>query len=787
MVLSQNLGFPRIGEKRELKKITEAYWKGKFSLDEFRSETKKIRIGNLIKQKELGIDIIPTFDFALYDHVLATSMLLGVIPKRFRDNLGKDAIEDVMFKIARGHHGEGGETHASELTKWFDTNYHYIVPELDDISHFSLTDLSLFDQTQDALDLGLKTKPVLVGPVTYLYLSKFYSGENTMERKLTLLPSLLDAYEAIFTKLHAMNVPWIQLDEPIFSLDLEPTIIAAITKSFKRLHSKLATLNITRTSGISTQLLATTYFNDLGSHIRTFSNLAADGYHLDLTRMPQKSDVSLIQIISKKSLSTLSLGIINGRNIWRNNLAVSLNRLKMFKAVFNKLIIAPSCSLIHTPITTRNETKLPPELLSSIAFAEEKLSEVTLLTRALNGEDMSAEIDRAEASLTALERNAPSELATKDNVYTPKYLASVHKRMENIKKIGFARKSPFAIRKKTQTEALDLPKFPTTTIGSFPQTPAIRKQRNQFKKNLIDEATYEKFIKLEIKSVIEKQETIGLDVLVHGEAERNDMVEYFADKLTGYAFSQNGWVQSYGSRYVKPPIIYGDVERKHPMTVKWSTYAQSLTQKHVKGMLTGPITMLQWSFVREDQPRSQTAFQLALAIQDEVQDLEAAGIQIIQIDEPAIREGLPLRKSEWKKYLDWAVKAFKLCSVRVSDRTQIQTHMCYSYFSDIIDAIVSLDADVILIESSRSKMGLLKTLTDFDYPADIGPGVYDIHSPRVPPSDEMYDLLKKALEVIVPERLWVNPDCGLKTREWTETEQSLKNLVASAHALRKNA
>ncbi len=759
MTQSHNLGFPRIGEKRELKRSIEKYWKGLIGLAELRELAKDIRQNNFKKQAALGINIIPTGDFSYYDQTLDMSLLLGLIPPRFRALLEKSTPEDAVFTLARGASGVA----ACEMTKWFNTNYHYIVPEFDDVENFKLSGSKIFDETKEALALGLDAKPVLLGPLSYLHLGKYYLGENSHARKLTLLPSLLKAYVSILEKLDSMGLTWIQIDEPIFALDLEQVQKTAFVKTYVQLKAALK----------KSKLLVATYFNKLGDNKDTFLSLAADGLHLDASDPHSFSEViALSRELPKEK--TLSVGIVNGRNIWINDLSASQSLLQEVKENHGEnLLIAPSCSLLHAPITLRHEAALEANLKSVMAFAEEKLSEVVLLSSALNGQDISSE-KQANAAILEARAKDPSL-----------HLSAVQDRLAALREKDFKRNSSFTTRRALQQKKMKLPLFPSTTVGSFPQTKEIRIARAKFRRKELSQQDYQNFLKKEIAHVIGKQEEVGLDVLVHGESERNDMVEYFADKLHGYRFTKNGWVQSYGTRCVKPPIIYGDVQRKFPMTVSWAEYAQSLTKKPVKGMLTAAVTMLQWSFVREDQTNKQTAFQIALALQDEVLDLEKSGIAVIQLDEPAIREGLPLRKSEWHDYLDWAVKSFLLSSSQVKDETQIQTHMCYSYFNDILDSIIALDADVILIESSRSKMKLLQPLGQINYPADIGPGVYDIHSPRVPSKEEIKQLLKKAIATIDKHKLWITPDCGLKTRSWDEAFSSLKNLQLAANELRE--
>lgn len=772
--LTHTLGYPRIGGRRELKKLTEAYWHGDITAAELEAGGRAIRKENWLTQQRAGIDLIPSNDFSFYDQVLDLTCLVGNIPARFG---WKHGIVDLAtrFAVARGVRPRAAAGHApacgcascqsqatdaSELTKWFDTNYHYIVPEFSGDTHFALSSTKIFDEFTEALALGIRTKPVLLGPVTYLMLGKL-AGRKAGGDRLQLLDRLLPVYVQILERLGALGAEWVQLDEPIFALDLTPAERSALTETYVTLRATVPQL----------KLLVATYFGGLRNNRSTFLRLPVAALHVDLVRAPEEFDAIARELPAN---TRLSLGLVDGRNIWKTNLATRLPLLEKAASVLGpeRLLIAPSCSLQHVPVTLRHETKLDPELGQWLAFAEEKLGEVRALRDLVAGR-------APEAALTA------SHIAAESRRLSPRiHRADVKARLEGITPADFQRRSGFAERQGSQRARLGLPVLPTTTIGSFPQTDAVRVVRARWRKGELDDAGYRDFLRDEIAGCIRLQEQLGLDMLVHGEFERNDMVEYFGEQLDGFAFTGNGWVQSFGTRCVKPPVIYGDVARRQPMTVEWARYAQSLTSKPVKGMLTGPITLLQWSFVRDDQPRRVTALQLALALRDEVTDLEKAGIAAIQIDEPALREGLPLRRADWESYLNWAVDAFRLAAAGVADETQIHTHMCYAEFNDIIAAIAALDADVITIEASRSKMELLKAFTGFKYPNEIGPGLYDIHSPRVPTVEEMTELVERAAAVIPIEHLWINPDCGLKTRGWPEVKSALANLVQVARNLR---
>ncbi|MGR9087901.1 MAG: 5-methyltetrahydropteroyltriglutamate--homocysteine S-methyltransferase [Gammaproteobacteria bacterium] len=754
MIKIHNLGFPRIGGNRELKFALERYWRSDIDQEELLKVGADIRQRHWRLQASSGLDLIPVGDFSYYDHVLDTSLMLGVIPERF----GSTAGLDTYFRMARGQASDGKPYRACEMTKWFDTNYHYLVPEVNPNQQFALSNNTLFDETAELISLGYQPKPVLLGPLTWLWLAKATRDFN----KLDLIDRLLPVYGEILHRLAEQGVAWVQIDEPILVLDLP----SAWRTAFEQVYNRLQSAKV--------KLLLATYFGDLGEQTSFACRLPVAGLHVDLVRAPEQLTAVLDNLAGHK---VLSLGLIDGRNIWRTDLTAALATVAQIRQRFQgEFWLAPSCSLLHVPIDLETETALNPTIKPWLAFARQKLTELEVLRLALE-EPEAAEPD-LRVSSKAIRSRRESPLIHKPEVQAA--LAKIDAAMAQ-------RRSPFPARREQQRIKLNLPLYPTTTIGSFPQTPEIRKARADFKRGLLNEADYTRQMQQAIEFCVREQEQLGLDVLVHGEAERNDMVEYFGEQLDGFVFTANGWVQSYGSRCVKPPIIVGDVSRSKPMTVRWSQYAQSLTPKPMKGMLTGPVTILNWSFVRDDQPRSATACQLALAIREEVNDLETAGIPIIQIDEAAFREGLPLRRSHWQAYLDWAVRAFRICSSGVKDSTQIHTHMCYSEFNDIIKAIADLDADVITIETSRSNMELLDAFTHFDYPNEIGPGVYDIHSPNRPTTQDMVNLLKKAVERIDPDKIWVNPDCGLKTRQWPDVRKALMNMTEAAKVLRSAA
>ena len=755
MATAHILGYPRMGEKRELKLALEAFWRGETASDDLQKTASQLRTNHWQKQREAGLTFITSNDFSLYDHVLDHAMLFGAEPKRFKKKpFGEKNTppESAYFALARGNL----EQPAMEMTKWFNTNYHYIVPELNEDTLFSINAHDFLNQLDEAQKFNTQVKPVLLGPVSLLYLSKA-KGIN----KLDLVDNLAQQYAYLLQELHARKIDWLQIDEPIFALDLDEAWLKAFTKAYAYFRT------------LRPKILLTTYFANVTRYQNIISNLPIDGIHLDLVRAPEQLGPWVNTVPGHW---VISAGVIDGRNIWRTDLDKILSYLAQWaKRLGERLWLAPSCSLLHVPATLKHEINLDAEIKSWLSYADEKLLELQVLTQAINNgvESVAGELS---ISRLAIQSRSSSKRVNLDEV---------KQRLSGLAAVSAERTSVFSQRAAVQKSRLNLPLLPTTTIGSFPQTANIRSSRAAFKKGDIDVHTYNTHIKSHIEFAVKQQELLGLDVLVHGEAERNDMVEYFGEQLSGYVFSQNGWVQSYGSRCVKPPVIYGDVSRPKAMTVEATTYAQSLTKLPMKGMLTGPITMLQWSFVRDDQARETTALQLALAIRDEVDDLQQAGIAIIQIDEPALREGLPLQKSAWADYLAWAVRAFKLSASVADDSTQIHTHMCYAEFNDILPAIAAMDADVITIETSRSAMELLDGFGDFKYPNDIGPGVYDIHSPRIPTVETMEKLMRRAIEVIPIERLWINPDCGLKTRGWKETNEALKNMVQVAKKLRE--
>ncbi|VWD49862.1 5-methyltetrahydropteroyltriglutamate--homocysteine methyltransferase [Burkholderia lata] len=760
MVTTHNLGFPRIGAKRELKFGLERYWKGESSRDELKALGAELRQRHWNDQRDL--DLAPIGDFAFYDQVLDMSFTLGNLPKRVQGFHGD--VLDNYFRVARGRSAQSAEEHAAccggvaagEMTKWFDTNYHYIVPEFHADTNFSLDPSRLLQQLAEALAQGVAAKPVILGPVTYLWLGKAKDDSD----RLALLPKLLPVYGALLDTLTAQGVEWVQIDEPILVTELD----AEWQQAFKTAYAALETRRI--------KVLLATYFGQLQDNLALASSLPVDGLHVDAINARGEVDALVRELPAER---VLSVGAINGRNIWKTDLNATLDWLEpLAKQLGERLWLAPSCSLLHVPVDLASEDKLDAEIRSWLAFALQKLDELKVLATALNeGRDKVADALAANAAAIHSRRNSPRV----NNPAVKAAIARIDAQLGN-------RVSPYTQRAPKQSARLNLPAFPTTTIGSFPQTGTIRQARSQFKAGALDEAGYRAAMQAEIERSVREQESLELDVLVHGEAERNDMVEYFGEQLDGYAFSQFGWVQSYGSRCVKPPILFGDISRPKAMTVEWITYAQSLTNKPMKGMLTGPVTILNWSFVRDDQPRSVSCYQLALAIREEVLDLEKAGVRVIQIDEAALREGLPLRRAQWGEYLKWAVESFRITANGVQDDTQIHTHMCYSEFNDIIASIADMDADVITIETSRSDMELLDAFDNFKYPNEIGPGVYDIHSPNIPTQEHIVGLMKKAAERIPAERLWVNPDCGLKTRQWAEVIPALTNMVAAAKTLR---
>ncbi|MBS3668458.1 5-methyltetrahydropteroyltriglutamate--homocysteine S-methyltransferase [Vreelandella boliviensis] len=762
MTVSHILGYPRIGAQRELKKATEAYWKGACTRSELESIGRELRLRHWQAQQDAGLDFVSVGDFAFYDQVLNVSLALGAVPGRFNaaaEVVGGEIDLDTAFRMARGRAPSGEPAAACEMTKYFDTNYHYLVPELHDGQTFTLASNRLFDEVDEALRAGFTPKVTLTGPLTWLWLGKTKGGDFD---RLTLLDSALDVYGEILARLATQGIEWVQLDEPALVQDLPLAWQQAYERAYHRLQSA------------PLKLLLATYFGGLGDNLSLATRLPVAGLHIDAVRAPQQVE-SVIDRLGPHQV--LSVGVVDGRNIWRADLAALRERLLPLKVrLGQRLWLAPSCSLLHVPVDLAQESDLDDELISWLAFARQKLDEVVTLARLIDNRATPVDEQRLDQATRALDARRES---------TRIHQAVVSERLAAVSPADSQRQASYPFRAEAQQRALKLPLFPTTTIGSFPQTDEIRAARRAFKAGELGTADYQARMQAEIAYAVERQQALDIDVPVHGEAERNDMVEYFGEQLEGFAFTRFGWVQSYGSRCVKPPVIFGDVSRPTPMTVRWSEYAQTLTDKPMKGMLTGPVTILQWSFVRDDQPRETTCRQIALALRDEVLDLEKAGIKIIQIDEPALREGLPLRQHEWQEYLDWAVESFQLSAAGVANATQIHTHMCYSEFNDIIGAIAALDADVITIETSRSDMHLLDAFQDFAYPNEIGPGVYDIHTPNIPEVSWMVDLMEKALEKIPAERLWINPDCGLKTRNWAEVEPALANMVEAAKVLRQ--
>ena len=761
MATTHNLGFPRIGAQRELKFAQEQYWRGEIDQAALLKIGQQLRSCNWQRQSTLGL--LPVGDFSFYDHVLDMSFTLGNIPSRASNlHINSAAELDTYFRIARGrsaHDSDCSCIQAGEMTKWFDTNYHYIVPEFTQDTVFSLNPKHFLTHIEEAKTQHSNLKPVIIGPVTYLWLGKEKDGSN----KLDLLDQLLTTYQALLATFAEHGIEWVQIDEPILVTELDKTWRNALRKSYEQLQES------------PVKLLLATYFGELKENLSLVSQLPVAGVHLDAINAQHEVEPL---IDSLPNHSVISLGVINGRNIWKTDLLNTLDWLEpVAEQLKDRLWIAPSCSLLHVPVDLEAEQKLDPEIKNWLAFAYQKLDELDLLARAINQgrEQVANELEN--------NREAIRSRQTSKRVHNQQVQQAIFAISPSLGQ----RQSSFEHRSAIQRAKFNLPLYPTTTIGSFPQTTEIRAARQQFKKGLLNEDEYTQQMQAEIKRAVDEQEALDLDVLVHGEAERNDMVEYFGEQLQGYAFSQFGWVQSYGSRCVKPPILFGDISRPKSMTVAWTAYAQSLTNKPMKGMLTGPVTILNWSFVRDDLPRSRTCYQLALAIREEVLDLEKAGVNIIQIDEAALREGLPLRQSQWQSYLDWAIESFRICANGVKDETQIHTHMCYSEFNDIIEAIANMDADVITIETSRSDMELLDVFEHFNYPNEIGPGVYDIHTPNIPSPTQMIALMEKAASRIPAERLWVNPDCGLKTRQWKEVIPALENMVTAAKYLRKTA
>ena len=750
MIQVASIGYPRIGPKRELKKALEQFWKGEIQEQDLHNVAKNLRKQNWQTQKSAGVDLISSNDFSFYDQVLDAICLLGAVPKRYKWD-GQEVNLTTYFAMARGSQTADLDVPALEMTKWFDTNYHYLVPELSAEQTFKLSSNKPFEEYEEAKQAGFDTKPIILGPLTFLLLAKGIDGFNT----INLLDKILPIYKQIVEKFSQLGAEWIQIDEPILVKDLDSNVVSKIKD----------TLNQIKSAAGNCKILLATYFEDLNEDVKNQvfeSNV--DVVHLDLVRGSKNKEYV------KNSNKKLSLGLVDGRNVWKTNLQEKINFIK--GNISNDVIIASSCPLLHSPYDLELEQKVPVEIKRWLSFAKQKLLELNVIKGFINEGSHQEALDNNAADI----HDRETSKLIHDN--------AVKDRIKTINKSITERKSSYVDRAKIQKNIFSLPKYPTTTIGSFPQTTDVRQARAKFKRGELDETSYEKFLEEKTIDTIRKQESIGIDVIVHGEFERNDMVEYFGEQLKGFTFTSSGFVQSYGSRCVKPPIIFGNVSRPKPMTVRWSKFAQEQTKQIVKGMLTGPITILQWSFVRDDQPRKFTAQEIGFAIRDEVEDLEKNGIRMIQIDEPALREGLPLKKKDWKDYLSWSVDCFKISAAVVKDETQIHTHMCYAEFEDIIDSIAALDADVISIETSRSRMELLTTFEKFKYPNEVGPGVYDIHSPRVPSQDEMKILIEKASKLIDPSRIWVNPDCGLKTRGWPETIDALTKMVNAAKELR---
>jgi len=762
MIQATNLGYPRIGKKRELKHALEQFWAGKLSEAALQEQAASLRKEHWFLQQRLGLHHIPSNDFSLYDQVLDTIALVGAVPERYHWN-GERVDLHTYFAMARGiqqTQASDEDIPAMEMTKWFDTNYHYLVPEFSANQTFRLASTKPIDEFVEAKALGIQTRPVLLGPISFLLLGKTHQPDM---HPLSLLERLLPVYEEVLKALADAGAEWIQIDEPCLALDLEEDVLASVQRAYTRLSAVSSSL----------RLLLATYFGELGAALPVALHLPVAAVHLDLVRAPEQFEQALA--VAPSPL-ILSLGVVDGRNVWRTDFDRALTLIEQgIQAIgAERLLIGPSCSLLHVPADLTLETHIDEEHKQWLAFAQQKLEEIVLLTSASN-EGRAAIAEPLEANRRAFQRRRQSS-----NVHK----AAVAQRLEALRGQDTRRKTPFAERRKLQQDQLKLPILPTTTIGSFPQTSEVRAARAAYKRGQMEKAVYEDFLRREIARTIRIQEEIGLDVLVHGEFERTDMVEYFGEQLGGFLLTQHGWVQSYGSRCVRPPIIAGDITRPGPMTIRWSQFAQALTPRPVKGMLTGPVTILQWSFVRDDQPRSETCSQLALVLYDEVLDLEAAGIRVIQIDEPALREGLPLRRANWQTYLHWAVNCFRLAASGVRDETQIHTHMCYAEFEDILEAVGAMDADVISIEASRSQLELLNAFVTYHYPNEIGPGMYDIHSPRIPSQQECEEILDKILRVLPREQVWVNPDCGLKTRKWEEIQPALTNLVAAVQTVR---
>lgn len=759
MLKSAILGYPRFGLRRELKRTLESFWKGQSTETDLRQVGAELRHYNWQLMSDAGINIIPSNDFSYYDQMLDATAMVGAVPSRYRWS-GVTVDLSTYFAMARGAQNDGLDVPAMEMTKWFDTNYHFIVPEFQPDQTFRLGSSKAVDEYREAKALGIETRPVVIGPVSYLLLGKTIDADVS---PLSLLTKLVPVYSEVLDLLARAGATQVQIDEPCLVLDLDQSVRSAYKTTYEILGRNP-----------SLKIMLSTYFGGLGDNLATVMQLPFDGLHIDLVRAPNQLDEVLRALPEDRKLS---IGIIDGRNVWRTDLDQAFIIIKKATKSLGveRTVIAPSSSLQFCPYDLDLETDLDEEMRSWLAFSKQKIVELTILQKAVNGGNVSKE----------LENNRDALLSRRQSGRTSN--PAVRERLARLTPDMFQRESDHRHRKIAQAASIRLPRFPTTTIGSFPQTQEVRAKRAAYRKGSITYEEYEDFLKRETERVIRLQEVLGLDVLVHGEFERTDMVEYFGEQLTGIAFTKHGWVQSFGSRGVRPPIIYGDVTRPRPMTVKWSVFAQSLTERPVKGMLTGPVTILQWSFVRDDQPHAETCRQIALVIRDEVVDLEANGISIIQIDEPAMREGLPLRHADWDEYLQWAVECFRLTAGGVKDETQVHTHMCYADFNDIIQAISAMDADVISIEASRSKMELLNAFKDYRYPNDIGPGVYDIHSPRIPKQVEVESLLIQAQSVLDPSQLWVNPDCGLKTRSWDEVEPALRAMVGAARNLRNYA
>ena len=757
-----SLGFPRIGPRRELKFALEKFWAGTISPAELEEAAQGLRTATWARQKALGVDWLPSNDFSLYDHVLDTSVMLGAIPARYGLASGQAAGLETYFAMARGATGGAtcghahGSVTAGEMTKWFDTNYHFIVPEIEPETRLQLGHIKPLQDYLEAKAQGFETRPVILGPVTWLSLAKEYGSDP-----FDLLEEVLALYATVLARLEEAGAEWVQIDEPILVTDLTDRQRRAFTRTYAKLGRA------------GPKIMLATYFGGLENNLSLAASLPIAGLHIDLARAPEQLD-AVVKAVPQNRL--LSLGVVDGRNIWRADLVALLDRLEPLAAQ-RDLVLAPSCSLLHVPVDLQLESRLDDELKQWLAFAVQKIEELDLLRRALASGRKSVAVELAASARATEARKTAARIHDR----------TVSERIAALTPDMRERRAGHAERVKTQSEVLNLPLFPTTTIGSFPQTGAVRKARAEYNRGVLDGKKYDAFLHQETERAIRWQEEAGLDMLVHGEFERNDMVQYFGEKLAGFAFTVNGWVQSYGSRCVRPPILYGDVSRPEPMTVDWWRYAQGLTDKPVKGMLTGPVTILNWSFVRDDQPREASCRQIALAIRDEVLDLEAAGCKAIQIDEAALREGLPLRERDWPAYLDWAVDCFRLAAAGVGNQTQIHTHMCYSEFNDILPSIGAMDTDVISIETARSQMELLAGFASYRYPSAIGPGIYDIHSARVPGEDEMVALMRLAQKHLRPEQLWVNPDCGLKTRGWDEVKPAIAAMVSAARTLRAEA